>query len=145
MTGSVGCEVCGTRFTPAKPWAKFCSDACRIRAHRAKTRTVAVAGLDDAETALVAALAAVRAGDAPEARKATRVALRALEAGAPDPLLAGFERAVKAGWSVVDIARGAGLANGSPLSRWRGGGRIAPSTRAKLARWLAAHDFGAGQ
>lgn len=144
MTGSVACAVCGTRFTPAKPWAKFCSDACRIRAHRAKTRTVAVAGLDEAESALVAALTAVRAGDAPEARMATRIALRALEAGAPDPLLAEFERAVRAGWSVANIARGAGLANGSPLSRWRGGGRIAPATRAKLAKWLGANGYGAG-
>lgn len=60
-------------------------------------------------------------------------------------LLVRVARAVNAGWSVADIARGAGLANGSPLSRWRGGGRIASSTRAKLAKWLAAHDFGAGQ
>lgn len=96
---------------------------------------MAVAGLDEAENALVAALTAVRAGDAPEARKTTREALRALEGGAPDPLLAEFERAVADEWSVADIARGSGLANGSPLSRWRGGGRIAPSTRAKLAKW----------
>jgi hypothetical protein len=32
------CEYCGGLFTPAKPWGRFCSGNCRLRAHRAKQR-----------------------------------------------------------------------------------------------------------
>jgi uncharacterized OB-fold protein len=32
------CEHCGELFTPARSDARFCSDGCRIKAHREKQR-----------------------------------------------------------------------------------------------------------
>jgi hypothetical protein len=80
MSGTAKCERCGGRFSPAKPWARYCSDACRIQAHRAKNRTVAVAGLTDAESSLVDALTAVREGRTGAALSAARRAVETLEA-----------------------------------------------------------------
>ena len=33
------CEQCGARFAPSKQWARFCGEACRIRAFRASKRS----------------------------------------------------------------------------------------------------------
>lgn len=43
---SVGqpCAVCGTPFVPRRPWATFCSGACRQRAYRDRRRSVRVDG-----------------------------------------------------------------------------------------------------
>ena len=32
------CEGCGTHFQLARPWSRFCSPACRLRAHRRLAR-----------------------------------------------------------------------------------------------------------
>jgi ferredoxin len=33
-TGRRRCVSCGRDFLPARPWSRFCSPACRLRAHR---------------------------------------------------------------------------------------------------------------
>lgn len=72
------CEQCGAEFEPAKPWARFCSGACRVRAHR-KQHTRPTSDLEDA---LTDALRAVRAfGGAksvPAQRSTGKAALEAL-------------------------------------------------------------------
>ncbi len=37
------CEHCGSGFEPSKPWARFCSSGCRVRAFRAAKRAVKAA------------------------------------------------------------------------------------------------------
>lgn len=134
------CEQCGARFEPTKPWSRFCSEPCRIRAHRAKHRVSSIAGLDEAERALGAALAAVRAGDAPTARAKTRAALAALNA-TRDPLLDVLEHAIADGHSTAAIARASGLSSAAPLGRWRRGAAVALETRAAVAAWLASNGY----
>jgi DNA-directed RNA polymerase specialized sigma24 family protein len=136
------CEQCETAFVPTKPWARFCSESCRIRAHRAKNRVSTIAGLAEAERALTAALDAVRAGDAPTARVETGAALAALDA-VRDPLLDVLERAIGEGHSAASIARACGLSSGA-LGRWRTSGKAGLETRAAVATWLAAHGYRAG-
>lgn len=137
------CEHCGAKFTPTKPWSRFCSELCRVQAHRAKHRVSAIAGLAEAERALTAALDAVRGGDAPTARAETRAALAAMDA-ARDPLLDVLERAITDGHSAASIARACALSNAAPLGRWRTRGKVAVETRAAVAAWLAARGYRAG-
>lgn len=114
------CEQCGDTFTPAKPWARYCSDACRIRAFREAKREANPAHA--LQLALAAALTAIRtAGDVVAAladvrreadvyeathastpRRRPRIAARVAEpeptrAPAPDPRQAGlFDRPARA-------------------------------------------------
>lgn len=140
MSAQIACANCGSYFIPKKEWAAYCGNACRIKAYRAKNRTVAVVGLEELETALVEALAAVRAGDVPEARMQLETALHALPAE-HDPLLHLVGRAVVDGHSAAAIARGSGLGSGTTFSQWRRGERVLPKTREKVAKWLAAHGY----
>lgn len=54
------CETCGKRFEPAKPWARFCSDVCRVQRFRARERSQKPGA--ELERALLSALREVRAG-----------------------------------------------------------------------------------
>jgi len=89
---------------------------------------------------LAAALAAVRAGDAPTARAKARAALTILDATS-DPLLDVLEGAIADGHSVAGIARECSLSSTARLGRWRRSGKVAPETRAAVAAWLASHGY----
>lgn len=59
------CEQCGTEYTPAKRWARFCGEQCRIRAHRQLKRAAEpTAAL---QRVLQSALTALRTDDDPRA------------------------------------------------------------------------------
>jgi hypothetical protein len=36
VTQQVSCDQCGALFSSARPWARYCSPACRVRADRAR-------------------------------------------------------------------------------------------------------------
>lgn len=54
------CETCGREFEPAKPWARFCSNVCRVQRFRARERSQKPGA--ELERALLSALRDVRAG-----------------------------------------------------------------------------------
>ena len=74
------CELCDTEFEPAKPWATFCSERCRIRAFRQRKREAKPTY--EFEQALLAAVRQLRAG---EARVAVATARAALDKFKPPP------------------------------------------------------------
>jgi predicted nucleic acid-binding Zn ribbon protein len=71
------CEYCGTEFEPAKPWATFCSERCRLRAFRQRKREAKPTF--ELEQALLAAVRHLRAGDTKEAIATVTAALSKLE------------------------------------------------------------------
>ncbi len=73
------CEWCGEAFEPVKPWQRFCSEACRIRAHRAGAKQP----LDDdaSRSALVADLARLASEwESPDVHPDNRAGARAAAA-----------------------------------------------------------------
>ncbi len=74
------CEYCGTEFEPAKPWATFCSERCRLRAFRQRKREAKPTY--ELEQALLAAVRQLRAG---ETRGAIATARAALNKFKPPP------------------------------------------------------------
>ncbi len=73
MLGMKRCEFCDTEFEPAKPWATFCSERCRLRAFRQRKREAKPTY--ELEKALLEAVRQLRAGETRVAVATARAAL----------------------------------------------------------------------
>lgn len=157
------CETCGRKFEPAKPWARFCSDVCRVQRFRARERSQKPGA--ELERALLSALREVRAGkDAAKIaaklqseldaialkRKDTKqaeadprqVSMFSTPKRAPSlPLEQRFRKAREAGATAVELAREIGLRDGTALSKWQKGGALSPEKREALGEALARRGF----
>lgn len=139
------CEQCGLAFVPAKPWARFCSEGCRLRGFRAAKRAA------DPSLALRAALAAALTALRSESNVAAALAevrreitvyaaAQARQSKRKRPartLLERFAAAVEQGHTSASIAHAIGLADASTLSHWRNGRRaLSPEREAALIDYL---------
>jgi hypothetical protein len=150
------CEQCGARFVPAKAWAKFCSDACRIRAHRQSKRATepsavlqhvlqhAITALRTNENTAAALSAARRELDAFEA---TTLATKAKWKAAPAPAALAARPAARAAppprqASLFDV----GPVEVSPVAPAQSVAPVVVASTSDLqARLQAALDAGHGQ
>jgi len=73
MLGMKRCEFCDTEFEPAKPWATFCSERCRLRAFRQRKREAKPTY--ELEKALLEAVRQLRADETGAAVATARAAL----------------------------------------------------------------------
>ncbi len=130
------CELCGKDFEPAKPWATFCNERCRVRAFRQRKREARPTF--DLEQALQKAIRQLRAGKTKKAVATARAALDKFDP--PRGLLARYERALAGGVKPIEVAKAVGYKTSSTLSRWRNRSQPLPAAKAEaLARWLDAH------